>query len=104
MAGLSMLTKCFEYNSKIAEFAGGSGKLRPIILALNPDTRVTSRRLDMDAREPDRRLKFVQREGPARIVPAGVGGEWALGSHVGGSSVTRAPSGLRKTPIRGGKR
>ena len=53
-------------------------KLRPIILAMKPGTRVTSHQFDMGDWEPDQQLKYEMREALVWIVPASVGGEWVL--------------------------
>jgi SAM-dependent methyltransferase len=53
-------------------------KLRPIILAMKPGTRVTSHQFDMGDWEPDQQLKYEMREAFVWIVPASVGGEWVL--------------------------
>src|SRR6185295_606965 len=53
-------------------------KLRPIILAMKPGTRVTSHQFEMGDWEPDQQLKYEMREAFVWIVPASVGGEWVL--------------------------
>ena len=53
-------------------------KLRPIILGMKPGTRVTSHQFDMGDWEPDQHLKVETRDAYVWIVPATVGGEWAL--------------------------
>ena len=53
-------------------------KLRPIILGMKPGTRVTSHQFDMGDWEPDQHLKVETRDAYIWIVPATVGGEWAL--------------------------
>jgi hypothetical protein len=63
-------------------------KLRPIILGMKPGTRVTSHQFDMGDWEPDQHLKVEQRDGFVWIVPASVGGEWALKDESGSLSGT----------------
>jgi methyltransferase family protein len=63
-------------------------KLRPIILGMKPGTRVTSHQFDMGDWEPDQHLKVEQRDGFVWIVPANVGGEWALKDESGSLSGT----------------
>ena len=63
-------------------------KLRPIILGMKPGTRVTSHQFDMGDWEPDQHLKVEQRDGFVWIVPANVGGEWALKDDSGSLSGT----------------
>ena len=63
-------------------------KLRPIILGMKPGTRVTSHQFDMGDWEPDQSLKVEQRDGYVWIVPASVGGEWALKDDSGSLSGT----------------
>ena len=53
-------------------------KLRPIILAMKPGTRVTSHQFDMGDWEPDQHLKVESRDAFVWIVPAPVAGEWSL--------------------------
>ena len=53
-------------------------KLRPIILGMKPGTRVTSHQFDMGDWEPDQHLKVETSDAYVWIVPATVGGEWAL--------------------------
>jgi SAM-dependent methyltransferase len=53
-------------------------KLRPIILGMKPGTRVTSHQFDMGDWEPDQHLKVETSDGYVWIVPAAVGGQWAL--------------------------
>lgn len=53
-------------------------KLRPIILGMKPGTRVTSHQFDMGDWAPDQHLKVEFRDAFVWIVPAAVGGEWAL--------------------------
>jgi SAM-dependent methyltransferase len=53
-------------------------RLRPIILGMKPGTRVTSHQFDMGDWEPDQHLKVETSDAYVWIVPATVGGEWAL--------------------------
>ena len=53
-------------------------RLRPIILGMKPGTRVTSHQFDMGDWEPDQHLKGEIWDAYVWIVPATVGGEWAL--------------------------
>jgi SAM-dependent methyltransferase len=53
-------------------------RLRPIILGMKPGTRVTSHQFDMGDWEPDQQLKVETSDAYVWIVPATVGGEWAL--------------------------
>ena len=53
-------------------------KLRPIILAMKPGTRVTSHQFDMGDWEADQHFKIESRDGYVWIVPAPVAGEWML--------------------------
>ena len=53
-------------------------RLRPIILGMKPGTRVTSHQFDMGDWEPDQHLKVETSDAYVWIVPAIVGGEWAL--------------------------
>lgn len=63
-------------------------KLRPIILGMKPGTRVTSHQFDMGDWEPDQHLKVETRDAYVWIVPANVGGEWALKDERGSFSGT----------------
>ena len=63
-------------------------KLRPIILGMKPGTRVTSHQFDMGDWEPDQHLKVEYRDAFVWIVPAAVGGEWALKDDRGSFSGT----------------
>jgi SAM-dependent methyltransferase len=63
-------------------------KLRPIILGMKPGTRVTSHQFHMGDWEADQELKVEQRDGFVWIVPAPVGGEWALKDDGGSFSGT----------------
>ena len=67
-------------------------KLRPTILKMKPGTRVTSHQFDMGEWEPDQHLKIETRDAYVWIVPAAVGGEWALKDE-GGASRERSASG-----------
>jgi SAM-dependent methyltransferase len=53
-------------------------RLRPIILGMKPGTRVTSHQFDMGDWEPDQQLKVETSDAYVWIVPATVGGQWAL--------------------------
>ena len=66
-------------------------KLRPTILKMKPGTRVTSHQFDMGDWEPDQHLKIETRDAYVWIVPAAVGGEWALKDE-GGRSRERSAS------------
>ena len=63
-------------------------KLRPIILKMKPGTRVTSHQFDMGEWEPDQQLKVEARDAYVWIVPASVGGKWALKDDRGSFSAT----------------
>jgi SAM-dependent methyltransferase len=63
-------------------------KLRPIILGMKPGTRVTSHQFDMGDWAPDQQLKVEFRDAFVWIVPATVGGEWALKDDRGAFSGT----------------
>ena len=63
-------------------------KLRPIILGMKPGTRVTSHQFDMGDWEPDQHLKVETRDAYVWIVPANVGGQWALKDEGGSLSGT----------------
>jgi len=53
-------------------------KLRPLILAMKPGTRVTSHQFHMGDWEPDERMKEEYRDAYLWIVPARVEGTWAF--------------------------
>jgi len=82
-------------------------KLRPIILGMKPGTRVTSHQFDMGSWEPDQHLKVEFRDAYVWIVPAKVGGEWALrdesGSLSGTLTLTQAFQRIGGTLTLGGK-
>jgi SAM-dependent methyltransferase len=59
-------------------------KLRPIILAMKPGTRVTSHQFNMGDWDPDQHLKIEYRDAYVWIVPAAVAGEWTLKEDAGG--------------------
>jgi len=63
-------------------------KLRPIILAMKPGTRVTSHQFDMGDWEPDQHFVIEGRDGYMWVVPATVGGQWALKDESGSFSGT----------------
>jgi len=82
-------------------------KLRPIILGMKPGTRVTSHQFDMGSWEPDQHLKVEFRDAYVWIVPAKVGGEWALrdesGSLSGTLTLTQAFQRIGGTLTLGGR-
>ncbi len=63
-------------------------KLRPIILAMKPGTRVTSHQFDMGDWAPDRHFEVEGRDAYVWIVPAAVGGHWVLKDDSGSFSGT----------------
>jgi SAM-dependent methyltransferase len=82
-------------------------KLRPIILGMKPGTRVTSHQFDMGDWEPDQHLKVESSDAYVWIVPAAVGGEWALkddrGSFSGTLNLVQRYQRLGGTLALGGK-
>jgi SAM-dependent methyltransferase len=82
-------------------------KLRPIILGMQPGTRVTSHQFDMGDWEPDQHLKVEFRDAFVWIVPATVGGEWMLkddrGAFAGTLNLVQRYQRIGGTLVLGGK-
>ncbi len=53
-------------------------KLRPQLLAMKPGTRIASHQFSMGDWEPDQRITLDGRDALAWVVPARIGGSWAI--------------------------